>query len=116
MVGLVKGEHIRVTTASKDVGTMVTCLLGCDPFAGVNVRVAIGGTIAVVVVENAPVAILSIAKNKVHRTVNRCGIGIGAVAIVGHLDSSIKIPIAEDARTNNVHCRIGIQANESNHQ
>ena len=64
MIGLVKGEHILLATATEDVGTMVTCLLGGNPIAGVNVRVAIGGTIAVIAVENGPVAVQPIAKNK----------------------------------------------------
>ena len=93
---------------------MVTCLLGGDPITGANVRVAIGGTIAVIAVENVPVVVQSIAKNKVHRPINRCGIGIGAVTIVGHLDTATGIPVAEDVGANNVHCRIGIEANESN--
>ena len=115
MVGLVKGEYILSTIATEGVGAMVTGLLGSNPIAGANGYVACGGTIAVIAVENAPVAIQSIAKNKEHLAINRCGIGIGAVAIVGHLDTSTGIPVAEDARANDVHCRIGIQANESNH-
>ena len=114
MAGLVKGKHIFFTTATEDVGTVVTCLLGGNPITCADVRVAIVGAIAVVAVENAPLIVLPVAKNKVHRTVNRGGIGIGAVTIVGHLDTSTGIPVAEGVRTNNVHCCIGMNANESN--
>ena len=114
MVGLVKGEYIVVTTASEEVGTVVTSLLGGNPVAGADFGVTIGGTIAVIGIENAPVAVQTIAKNEVHRAINCCGVRINAVTIVGHLNTGARIPVSEGDVTNNVHCSIGIEANECN--
>ena len=93
---------------------MVSSLLGGHPVAGADSGVTSSRTIAVIGIENAPVAVQTIAKDEVHRAINRYGVRIGTVAIVGHLNAVPGIPVTERVATNNVHCRIGIQANESN--
>ena len=95
---------------------MVASLLGSLPVADSNILIAVGGTVAVIGIENVPVAVQAIAKYEVHRTINHCGVGISAVAIVGHLDTTTGVPVAKGDVTHDVHCCIGINANESNQQ
>ena len=79
------------------------------------------GTITVIAVERVPVIVgsrgQSIGKHKPNGAANLVGnIGVNTVPIIGHLHTSIGVPITEWVVTHNVHCRIGVKTNEGNQQ
>ena len=114
LVGLAKG-------AGKTVGYIaVGGFLGRVLDTGSNCLSARQGTITVVAIERVPVIAVSrcqvVGKNKPHGAIDLVGnIGVDTISIVGHLGTGVGVPVAERVVTHNVHCRIGVQANEGNH-
>ena len=77
-------------------------------------------TITILTIEYAPIFVTvtrskAICKAEPYITVNDNIIGVGAITIIGHFDTFTGIPaLTQWLTAHKVHCRIGVQANESN--
>ena len=93
---------------------MIAGFGGGNPHVGIDIGVAGSRTIAVIGVEVVPVGIKTITEHEQYASRNSSDIGIGAVTIVGHLHAIAWLPVIKWAGTHDVHCCIGIEANENN--
>ena len=91
-------------------------MLGADPVTGLYDLVATFGTEAIGI-ETGPVFCIfgkTVCKAEVNRTANGGNKSVGVVAIVGHQCTVIGSPTSKGTIAHNIHCRIGVQANEGN--
>ena len=96
----------------------ITVIISENPLIDIDIHITLGGTMAVLAVEGVPVVTRftqAFAEHKCHSATDGNLIGINAVAVVLHFHAIGGVPAVERSTTNNVHCRIGIQANEGNH-
>ena len=113
----IKGNGVFFTSAGELVAAVaVTLLLGRDPFASVNNLVgASGGAITILAVENIPVRIEILSKAEVNSAGYSSFESVNAITAIEHLNTLGGIPaLTKRFVTYQVHCCIGVKANESN--
>ena len=83
--------------------------------SGDRLVVTTSRTITILAIENIPVCIQAICKAEPDVSIDDDIIGVGAIIVVGHLNTLAGIPALSKGRgTDKVHCRVSIQANERN--
>ena len=99
----VERERVVLVLSRELVGVVIVVLAGAvSPANSDLLAAARRGAVAVIGIENVPVAVLAVGKDKPHRAVDVGGQRVGAVALVGHLDATSGIPIAEGGVTHHI--------------
>ena len=113
----IKGEHIVATSTGELVGTVaVALLLGVDPATSLYGLVGTGRRADTVVgVEGVPTAVETITEHKPYSAIDGSSIAVSAIAVLGHLHTSGRIPVAKRHITYDVVCCLRREGQHDHH-
>ena len=99
----VESERVVLSVARELVGMVIIALLGRIFTAQSHVLAAVArGAITVTGIEDVPIAVLAVGKDKPHRAVDVGGQRIDTTTLVHHLDTASRVPVTKGDVADNI--------------